>query len=120
MLRARVPGLQVRTPGDRVPNRVSMASDATLDFAADCRCNEAGTPNGFYVREAFLYQNRDEPARVLFHWTDAGEPSWKKQVRPECIGQTPLSHACKASFEEADIAFAAALASALLERQSAR
>ena len=120
-LRAQVPDLRVST----VHDRVSEAPDATLDFRAECRCNEAGAPNGFYVREAVLYKSGVrgrwiEPARVLFHWTDSDEPAWRAQVPAGCLAQQPLSPSCKASFEQADIAFADALASALIDVQRQR
>lgn len=120
-LKAQVPDLRVRT----VHDRTSEPSDATLDFRAECRCNEAGAPNGFYVREAVLYKHGiqrewTEPARVLFYWTDAGNPAWKSKVPASCIGQKALSQACKAAFEEADLAFAVALASTLIDVQNRR
>lgn len=54
---------------------------------------------------------------MLFHWTDAGEPAWRKQVPAGCIGQRQLSASCKASFKQADIAFVTALAAALVNAQ---
>jgi hypothetical protein len=116
ILKARVPGLRVRT----VHDQISEPSDATLDFRAECRCNEGGAPNGFYVREAVLYKHGSqrewsEPARVLYRWTDAGTPTWKSEVPSACFGQKTLSPVCNAAFEEADVAFAAALASTLTE-----
>jgi hypothetical protein len=120
-LKAQVPDLRVRT----VHDRTSEPSDATLDFRAECRCNEAGAPNGFYVREAVLYKHGiqrewTEPARVLFYWTDAGNPAWKSKVPASCIGQKALSQVCKAAFEEADVAFAVALSSTLIDVQNRR
>jgi hypothetical protein len=114
ILNARVPALRVRT----VHDQISEPSDATLDFRAECRCNEGGAPNGFYVREAVLYKHGSqrewsEPARVLYYWTDAGTPAWKTEVPSSCFGQKGLSAACKGAFEQADVAFAAALASTL-------
>lgn len=121
VLHAKVPGLRVRT----VHDRGSEASDAMLDFRADCRCNERGAPDGFYVREAVLYKPGNqrewsEPARVLYYWTDAGNPTWKSQTPSSCFGQKTLSAACKTAFEQADVAFAAALASTLTELQNRR
>ncbi len=121
LLRANVPALRVRT----VHDRASEPSDATLDFRAECRCNERGAPNGFYVREAVLYKHGSqrgwsEPARVLYHWADAGTPAWKSEVPSSCFGQKTLSAACKTAFERADVAFAAALASTLTELQNRR
>ena len=40
VLHAKVPALRVRT----VHDRASEPSDATLDFRAECRCNERGAP----------------------------------------------------------------------------
>lgn len=116
ILAARIPALHVTTVNERTPQH----PDATLDFRAECRCNEAGTPNGFYVREAVLYREGvqgewTEPARVLYHWTDAGTPTWKSNVPAGCIGQKVLSPTCKAAFQQADVAFAAALASTLID-----
>lgn len=121
ILNARGPALRVRT----VHDQISEPSDATLDFRAECRCNEGGSPNGFYVREAVLYKHGSqrewsEPARVLYHWTDAGTPAWKSEVPSSCFGQRTLSAACKTAFEQADVAFAAALASTLTELQNRR
>jgi hypothetical protein len=121
ILNARGPGLRVRT----VHDQVSEPPDATLDFRAECRCNEEGAPNGFYVREAVLYKHGSqrewsEPARVLYHWTDAGTPAWKSEVSSSCFGQKTLSAACRTAFEQADVAFAAALASTLTELQNRR
>lgn len=121
ILQAQVPALRVRT----VHDRVSEPSDATLDFRGECRCNEEGAPNGFYVREAVLYKHGiqrewSEPARVLYDWTDAGSPAWKSQVPSSCFGQKALSGACKSAFEQADVAFAADLASTLAELQNRR
>jgi hypothetical protein len=108
-----------------VHDRDSESSDATLDFRAECRCNEGGAPNGFYVREAVLYKHgiqREwaEPARVLYYWTDAGTPAWKSGVPSSCFGQKTLSAACKSAFEQADVAFAAAFASTLTELNARR
>lgn len=120
-LKVRAPSLQVRT----VHDTVSEPSDATLDFRAECRCNEPGAPNGFFVREAVLYKRGfqrewSEPARVLYYWTDAGTPTWKSQVPPSCFGQKPFSAACKSAFEKADLAFADALGSTLTSLQERR
>ena len=120
-LKAQLPTLRVST----VHDRSSEPSDATLDFRADCRCNEAGAPNGFYVREAVLYKHGiqrkwTEPTRVLFYWTDAGNATWKAQVPASCIGQKALSQSCKTAFEQADVGFAATLASALIDLQDRR
>ena len=115
-LEARVQNLHVST----VYDPPSESPDATLDFRSECRCNEPGLPNGFYIREAVVYRPGTpgaEPARVLFHWTDGGEPAWRREVPASCLGQKPLSAACRASFEQADIAFTAALASALANAQ---
>ena len=119
LLRTNVPAMRVRT----VHDRDSEPSDATLDFRAECRCNEAGAPNGFYVRESVLYKHGiqrewSEPARVLYYWTDAGSPAWKSQVPSSCFGQKALSAACRIAFEQADVVFAAALASTLAELQN--
>ena len=83
------------------------------------------TSNGFYVREAVLYKHGSqrecsEPARVLYYWTDAGTPAWKSEVPSSCFGQKTLSAACKRAFEQADVAFAAALASTLTELNDRR
>ncbi len=121
ILNAQVPALHVTT----VHDRTSEHADATLDFRAECRCNEAGAPNGFYVREAVLYSEGmqrewTEPARVLYHWTDAGTPTWKSHLPAACVGQKVLSPSCKAAFEQADVAFATALASTLIDVTSHR
>jgi len=121
ILNAPGPALRVRT----VHDQISEPSDATLDFRVECRCNEGGAPNGFYVREAVLYKNgiqREwaEPARVLYYWTDAGTPAWKSEVPSSCFGQKTLNAACKSAFEQADVAFAAALASALTDLHGRR
>jgi len=121
ILQARVPSLRVRT----VRDQISEPSDATLDFRAECRCNEGGAPSGFYVREAVLYKHGSqrewsEPARVLYYWTDAGSPTWKSEVPSSCFGQKTLSAVCKNAFEQADVAFAAALASTLTELNDRR
>jgi hypothetical protein len=115
-LTARIPALRVTTVNDHT----SQHADATLDFRAECRCNEAGAPNGFYVREAVLYTEEmqrewTEPARVLYHWTDAGTPTWKSQVPAACVGQKVLTPLCRAAFEQADVAFAAGLALTLID-----
>lgn len=121
ILNARGPALRART----VHDQIAEPSDATLDFRAECRCNEGGAPNGFYVREAVLYKHGSqrewsEPARVLYHWTDAGTPAWKSEVPSSCFGQKTLSAVCKTAFEQADVAFAAGLASTLTELQTRR
>jgi hypothetical protein len=121
ILTAQIPSLRVATVNDRT----SEHADARLDFRAECRCSEAGTPNGFYVREAVLYTDEargswTEPARVLYYWTDGGTPTWKSHVPPACTGQKVISRSCKAAFEEADVAFAAALASTLTDVTSHR
>jgi hypothetical protein len=113
-LSSKVPTLQIST----VHDPPSVPPDAVLDFHSECRCKQPGTPDGFFVREAVLYKPSilrqwREPARILFHWTDSGQPLWKQQVPAECIAQKPLSFSCRASFEQADIGFSAALASAL-------
>lgn len=120
-LHAKVPALRVRT----VHDRASEPSDATLDFRAECRCNERGAPDGFYVREAVLYKHGNqrewsEPARVLYYWSDADTPAWKSEVPSSCFGQKTLSATCKNAFEQADVAFAAALASTLTELNDRR
>jgi hypothetical protein len=120
-LKAQLPDLRVRT----VHDRSSEPSDATLDFRTECRCNEGGAPNGFYIREAVLYKHGvqrewTEPARVLYYWTDAGTPAWKSQVPSSCFSQKALSASCKTAFEQADVAFAGALASTLLDLQNHR
>jgi hypothetical protein len=116
-LTKQVPALQVTT----VHDRPSDAPDARLNFTFECRCNEPGAPKGFYVSEVVLYTRPvalgwNEPARVLFHWSDHGQPPWK-QVPETCFGDKTLTSACKEAFEQADIAFAGALASALVAQQ---
>ena len=112
-LKERLPELQIGTLHDAA----SEISDAMLAFNFTCRCNEPGIPDGLYVHEAVVYKparERDwlEPARILFYWSDGGEPAWKK-VQKECFGQKNPSVACKTAFQDADIAFVTELASAL-------
>ena len=112
-LKAKVPQLRVGT----VHEHLGELSDATLDFRSDCRCNEPGAPNGFYIREAVLYRAgvaREwiEPTRVLFYWTDSGDPPWK-HVPANCFAQN-RSSSCERAFKQADIDFTNSLASALV------
>lgn len=114
-MRSRLPNLRVVTLHDRTPE----GSDALLDFRFECRCNEQGAPNGFYVREVVMYKPESEPVngwidppRVLFHWSDGGEPMWKG-VPARCFNEKPRTSSCTAAFQQADIAFVDDLASAI-------
>jgi len=100
-------------------------TDVGLDVTAKCHCDTPGVPKNLYVDEAVLHRPNsthvsrdgtpvvpDQPIRILFHWSDRGDPAWK-QVSQTCVGAQPLSPACADEFEHADLAFVDALASAI-------
>jgi hypothetical protein len=117
-IRAKRPGLRVGTPKED-----PLLDGARLNLSFACRCKQPGAPNGFYVTEAVAYKPAisggkwHEPARVLFHWNDGGDPAWK-HVSASCFAERVHSPACLSAFHAADISFTDALVSALGDRDT--
>jgi len=115
-LRGKRPGLRIGTP-----KKHSFLDGGLLNLTFACRCKHPGAPDGFYVTEAVVYKpaisGREwrEPARVLFYWSDDGNPAWK-HVSSACFKEQVHSRSCLSAFRAADISFTDALASALGDR----
>jgi len=112
----KVPGLKIGTVS--APLSSPSFNDATLAFAFACRCRQHGAPDGIYVREVVVYKPSHshidwiDPPRVLFYWSDGGDPAWK-HVSEACFNERVRSAACTTAFHNADISFTDALTSAL-------
>jgi hypothetical protein len=116
-IRARNPLLPVGT----LQKRLSSGDGPSLMFQFACRCKQRGAPDGFYVTEVVVYKPSiawrtwRDPARVLFYWSDRGDPAWK-HVSKACFNERVHSPSCLSAFRAADISFVDALSSALGNR----
>jgi hypothetical protein len=116
------PALKVVTPA-ALPS--PTVNDAVLTFAFACRCRQRGAPDGFYVTEAVVYKPSvtglgwNDPARVLFYWSDHGDPAWK-HVPAGCFSERTRSQSCATAFLNADISFTNAIVAALGDAKARR
>lgn len=122
-LRSSLPEVTIITPRDATV--APAGPSATLSFSPGRRRPEPGAPDDAFIRDAVLvthevrHESWTESSRVLFHWSDAGAPSWRV-VADDCraAGRPPAE--CRDAVDEAAIAFVPALVVAVRNARGER
>jgi hypothetical protein len=113
-----VPDLTVVPPGDPAGQRALPS--AQLTYSARRRRGEPGVRDGLYVTDVAVFSGGvrhrswgvSEPRRLLFHWSDGGQPAWRV-VADDCRAADRRPAECRTALDDADLAFVSALATAI-------